>query len=219
MKGVCLILGVGPGIGRSCALAFAREGYDLALASRTPQQLQGTINEIQANFGVRAAAFEADATDESSIARLVAETTRELGPIEVAIYNVASFDKGKPSEVGTDALINDFRLNVVGAQLLAKQVAPAMKAAQRGTLIFTGGGFAYAPAAMYSSLALGKAALRNLTFSLAQELGQFGIHVATVTVFGFTQPGTHFDPSRIAESYVKLHRQPKGKFETELVYK
>jgi len=62
-----------------------------------------------------------------------------------------------------------------------------MKARRRGSIFFTGGSFAYEPAAEYSSLSLGKAALRNLTYSLAQELGAHDIHVATVTVYGFVQ--------------------------------
>ncbi len=78
---------------------------------------------------------------------------------------------------------------------------------------------AYEPSALYSSVSLGKAALRNLTYSLAQELGASGVHVATVTVYGFVQPGTHFDPTRIAEAYVALHRQPKGHFQIEHVYR
>ena len=61
--------------------------------------------------------------------------------------------------------------------------------------------------------------MRNLTFSLAQELGAHGIHVATVTVYGFVQSGTHYDPARIAEAYLRLHKQSPGHFQTEVVYK
>ena len=45
------------------------------------------------------------------------------------------------------------------------------------------------------------------------------MHVATVTVYGFVQTGTKFDPRRIAHSFINLHRQPKGHFDTEVVYK
>ena len=94
-----------------------------------------------------------------------------------------------------------------------------MREAGHGTILFTGGGFAHEPSAPYASLSSDKAALRNLTYSLAQELGGYGIHVATVTVYGFLQVGTHFDPQRIAETYVQLHRQPRGHFDIEVTYK
>jgi len=45
-----------------------------------------------------------------------------------------------------------------------------------------------------------------------------GIHVGTVTIAGQIETGTHFDPDKIAEAYLKLHRQPPGKFETEIIY-
>ena len=112
-----------------------------------------------------------------------------------------------------------FDVLVIGALVAAQEAMPAMKTKNRGTILFTGGGFAYEPAMNYASLSLSKAALRNLTYSLAQELGAFGIHVATVTVYGFVQSGTHYDPGRIAEAFIRLHRQAPGHFQTEIVYK
>jgi NAD(P)-dependent dehydrogenase (short-subunit alcohol dehydrogenase family) len=50
-----------------------------------------------------------------------------------------------------------------------------------------------------------KAALRNLTFSLAEELAPLGIRVGTVTILGAVAPGTMFDPARIAEVFYALH--------------
>jgi hypothetical protein len=44
------------------------------------------------------------------------------------------------------------------------------------------------------------------------------VHVATVTIAGFVQPGTHFDPDRIAEAYWTLHTQEPGQWEREIVY-
>lgn len=219
MAGVCLIVGAGPGIGRALALAFARDGMDVAIAARSAQHLGSIVADVQTQTGQRAQAFGVDAGSEKSIGKLVEDVTTSMGPIEVAIYNAASVTNAVPTLLTIEVVDADFRVNVLGALALAQKVTPAMRAAGTGTLIFTGGGFAIEPAANYASLGLGKAALRNLTFSLAQELGKDGIHVATVTVHGFVQPGTHFDPSRIAKAYVELHRQPKGHFDIELAYK
>lgn len=218
MKPSCLVVGAGPGIGQAVALAFAREGYDLALASRQPERLKSLQPALE-KAGAASRLYGVDAGSESSLRQVFADVRRAFGDPEVVIYNPASHVVGKPTTLGSDQLVADFRVNVAGALICAQEAAPAMKTRGRGTILLTGGGFAHEPAANYASLSLGKAALRNLTFSLAQELGAFGIHVATVTVYGFVQSGTHFDPARIADAFLRLHKQTPGHFQTELVYK
>ncbi|MCI0749616.1 MAG: SDR family NAD(P)-dependent oxidoreductase [Nevskiales bacterium] len=218
VRPVCLIVGAGPGIGQAVAVAFAREGCDVALLSRQAEKLEVLRPAIE-KAGARVRCYSADAGDESALRGRLAEVCRDLGDPEVLIYNAAALTTGKPTALDSTTLAKDFQVNVTGALVCVQALAPALRARGRGTVLLTGGGFAYEPAANYASLSLGKAALRNLTYSLAQELGASGIHVATVTVYGFVQPGTHFDPARIAEAYVHLHRQPPGRFQTELVYK
>jgi NAD(P)-dependent dehydrogenase (short-subunit alcohol dehydrogenase family) len=218
MRPACLIVGAGPGIGRSVALAFAREGYDLALAARHPARLAEFKPDLD-KAGAASRTYAVEAGDEGSIRALFAAVRKDLGDPEVVVYNPAAHSPGKPTTLDAGQLAADFRVNVTGALLCAQQAAPAMKDRGHGTILFTGGGFAHEPAANYASLSLGKAALRNLTYSLAQELGAYGIHVATVTVYGFVQSGTQYDPARIADAYVRLHRQAPGHFQTELVFK
>lgn len=218
MKPVCLVVGAGPGIGRSVALAFAREGYDIALSARQPGRVAAFVPAIE-KLGAVVRVYESDAGDEASLRAVFRQVRKDLGDPDVLIYNPAAHEVGKPTALHADQVAADFRVNVTGALVCAQEAAPAMKTRGRGTILFTGGGFAHEPAANYASLSLGKAALRNLTYSLAQELGAHGVHVATVTVYGFVQVGTHFDPARIADAYVELHRQPPGHFQTEVVYK
>lgn len=215
----CCIIGTGPGIGHAVALAFAHEGYDLALLARHPQRLHDTCAEIRKKTGREARAYAADAGDEAGLQAALAAVREDFGDPEVLVFNAATAQVGRPTTVPVARLLEEFRINVAGALVAARDVAPAMIKRKRGTILFTGGGFAYEPAANYASLSLGKAALRSLTYTLAQELGQHGIHVATVTVHGFVQTGTHFDPQRIAKAYLELHRQPKGHFDTEKIYR
>lgn len=213
-----MIVGAGPGIGEALALAFAREGYDIALVSRSIAKFTEFLLEIP-KLGRRARAYTADAGDEHAVRAAIAKAEADLGPVEVLVYNAASARTSRPLALDSQRLIEEFRVNVGGALAAAQAVAGGMKARRRGSILFTGGSFAYEPAAEYSSLSLGKAALRNLTYSLAQELGAHDVHVATVTVYGFVQRGTHFDPRRIAQSFVQLHQQPKGHFDVERIYK
>lgn len=218
MKPACLIVGAGPGIGQSVAQAFARDGYALALASRHPDRLDEFRRELEKD-GTPTRAYAADASDETSLRQLFASVRQDLGDPEVLVYNPAAHGVGKPMALTGEKLAADFSVNVTGALLCAQEAAGAMKQRGRGTILLTGGGFAHEPAANYASLSLGKAALRNLTYSLAQELGAHGIHVATVTVYGFVQSGTHYDPARIADAFLRLHKQKPGHFQTELVFK
>jgi len=218
MRPACLIVGAGPGIGQSVAQAFAREGHDIALASRHADPLRKFQPALE-KAGAASRLYSVDAGDEHSLRQLFTRGRRDFGDPDVVVYNPASHGVGKPTALGSEQLAADFRVNVTGALICAQEAADAMKDRGRGTILLTGGGFAHEPAANYASLSLGKAALRNLTYSLAQELGAFGIHVATVTVYGFVQSGTHYDPARIAEAYLRLHKQAPGHFQTELVFK
>jgi len=93
-----------------------------------------------------------------------------------------------------------------------------MSLGSRGTILFTGGGLALEPEPGASSLAIGKAAIRNLAFSLYRELAPFHIHVATVTICGYVRDGTKFSPGSIADSFFHLHQQSEGQWEREFVY-
>lgn len=215
----CVVVGAGPGIGHAVALAFAQDGHDVALLARRPERLAGICDEIHTKTHRHARAYAADAADADSLILGLDAVRVDFGDIDVLVYNVATHERGRPLQVPVDRLIDDFRTNVVGALVAARAVAPVMVERRRGTILFTGGGFAYEPAADYASLSMDKAALRSLTYTLAQDLGTHGVHVATVTVHGFVQHGTRFDPSRIAGAFIALHRQPKGHFDIETVYK
>lgn len=215
----CIVVGAGPGIGAAVALAFAREGFNLALISRHPQSLLALCTEIMWRTGRTAKTYAADAADSAGLLAALSAAQSELGPAEVLVYNAATLQRGTPLGLSKDQLLKDLAVNVGGALTAAQALAPAMRAQGGGSLLFTGGSLADAPSSKFASLSLGKAALKNLTHTLAQELGEQGIHVGMVTVQGFVQRGTHFDPALIAEHYVQLHQQPRGHFEIERIYK
>jgi NAD(P)-dependent dehydrogenase (short-subunit alcohol dehydrogenase family) len=154
----------------------------------------------------------------TSLRSAFAHILDQQGAPEVLIYNAAAVREGPPSRFDVDAVYADLRVNLGGAILSVGEVLPAMRQNRRGTILLTGGGLALRPSPAYASLAIGKAALRSYALSLSQEVEAEGIHAATVTVAGFVQPGTYFDPKRIAEVYWALHTQPPGAWDREVVY-
>jgi short-subunit dehydrogenase len=215
---VCAIVGFGTGVSMGVAKAFGEEGYALALLARNSAKLIENAHKLEQE-GYVVQTFVANAGDEGSLLQAFAQLRTQLGEPEVLIYNAAAFTMGKPSMLTVQQLLADFHVNVAGALVAVQQVILAMKSKGQGTILFTGGGLALSPSADASSLAIGKAGIRSLAFSLAQELAGDGIHVGTVTICGSVQPGTHFDPDIIAQSYRRLHKQTPASFETEIIYK
>jgi NAD(P)-dependent dehydrogenase (short-subunit alcohol dehydrogenase family) len=213
---VCVVVGAGAGVGLAVARRFAREGFTVALSARSADRLQSYIADMP---GMDVHAFPVDAGDFDSVRVLFADIQAKLGTVDVLVYNIAVVSsQPPPSEMSPQVLIDEFRVNVASALVCAQQVIPAMRARQQGTILFTGGGLSLYPNPAYASLAVGKAALRNLTFSLAAELAADNIQVATVTIAGGVQPGTFFDPDKIADEYWRLHGVPASANEHEFIF-
>ncbi|MBE1492464.1 SDR family NAD(P)-dependent oxidoreductase [Plantactinospora soyae] len=210
-----VVIGVGPGIGRSVALRFAREGLPVALVARTTAGVRAVAEEVAA-LGVRVVALTADSTEESALRAALDTAAAELGPPDVVVYNAAIIQADSIGELSVRAHQHAWAVNVVGAITTAAHVLPGMAERGAGSFIVTGGMPEPKPA--YVSLSLGKAGVRALVALLDQEYGQSGVHVATVTVAGAVAPGTAFDPDDIAEQYWRLHTQPQHRWEREIVH-
>lgn len=215
---LCTIVGMGEGMGMGLAARFGREGCRLALIGRRQDQLDAFAADL-AKRGVKATGYVADAANPGMLEAAFERVHKELGPTRVLIYNAAVFRPALASQLRAADLIDDLRVNVAGALVAAQSVIPGMKSAKSGTILITGGGSALEPFPIGASLGAGKAAVRNLAGALAGELEPLGIHVATVTIAGTIARGSHFDPDRIADEFWRLHRQPVGQWQREVVYK
>lgn len=213
----CAVVGAGPGIGLAVARRFAREGFRIALVARRAEALNGYVEALRAS-GITAAGYAADLAELDTLPAVFARLATELGAPDVLIYNAVAVTRGTPSELPPAQLLRDLTVSVVAAMSCAQQVLPAMRERGRGTILLTGGGFALNAYPPMTSLAVGKAALRNLAWNLAVELEPHGIRATTVTILGEVKDGTLFDPERVAESYWRLHAQTTRPWSRELVY-
>lgn len=216
---VCVVAGVGPGVGLAVARRFAKEGFQLALIARDIEKLTGYVSDLAAQ-GYAAAAFAADLSDEQSIRDTMGRIESELGSVNVLVYNAASWIEHSALTIPPADFVKQLAVSVTGALVSAQSVHPGMKAAGEGTILFTGGGLALRPeyGRGVAALTAGKSALRGLTFAMASELAEDGIHLATVTIAGTVNPGTDFDPDRIAESYWDLYSEPVGRWTVETIF-
>lgn len=198
---VLLIVGAGPGISLNTARKFGKEGFKVALISRSEDSLQKYVNELT-NEGIAAEGFTGDASSEESLTEAIEQVIKAHGKIDVLLYNAAAGTPGKPTTLDADQLVNDFKISVTGALTSVKAVIPQM---ENGSILLTGGGLALHPYADYASLAIGKAGIRNLAYSLHQELSPKGIYVGILTIKGFVQEDTYFSAENIANAFYNMH--------------
>ena len=218
MDKVIFIVGMGPGVSAAVARRFGREGYAIGAVARSADKLEEQLAALRAS-GVRVVGATADAGDIGSLRAALVRLRAALGDAGVLVYNAAGVTYRPLAELSPEAFAADLAVSVVGAFTAAQQVLPAMRAQRSGTILLTGGGFAFQPMPVMASLGVGKAAIRNLAFSLHADLLESGIHAATVTICGTVAPGSAFDPDRIAEAYWRLHAQPAGAFEREVQFR
>lgn len=207
---LCVVAGAGPGLGLAIAKRFAAEGHDVALLARDPASLQMAAASV-GSLGVRAKGFVCDLSCAAEIASAFARIREEMGDPEVMVYNAARWNQSAAMGIAPEEFNADLSLGITGGLVCAQQVYPAMKAAGRGSLLFTGGGLALAPqsGAGVCSLVAAKAGLRGLVMALRAELAADGIRVGMVTVAGMIIRGSRFDPDVIADRFWSLHTDPQ----------
>lgn len=171
--------------------------------------------QVLSSEGIEAYAVAADASSPASLTEAFDQIKKKYGTTDVLVYNAAVLKGGKPTSLTADSLVSHYQVDVAGSLHCALQVIPDQVEQKAGTILFTGGGLALYPSADYAALGIGKAAIRNLAFSLAEELKPQGIFVGMVTIAGAVAPGTHFAPELIAEKYWELYEKRE---EYEIVY-
>jgi NAD(P)-dependent dehydrogenase (short-subunit alcohol dehydrogenase family) len=177
---VAIVTGGGRGIGRAIAQALAAEGAKVAVAARTPEQVEETATLIR-DAGGEAAAFAVDVTDAPSVRQMVARVETQLGPITLLVNNAAVIGVGGPSwETDADAWWRTLEINLKGPYLCAQAVLPGMVQRGHGRIVNVASQAGLFPLAYGSAYAVSKAALIRFSEILAAETRQHGIAVFAI---------------------------------------
>jgi 3-oxoacyl-[acyl-carrier protein] reductase len=199
-----LITGASRNIGRAIALAYAAEGADLLLNTRTNRdELEAVAAECR-KAGVRVVTALADVADAAAVASMVERGAAELGPVDVLVCNAAI----RPHKSVVDTSIEDWH-RVLGVDLhsafyLARAVVPGMKERRRGSIIALGGLSSLTGRPNTAAVTAAKTGLLGLVRALAAELGPFGIRANMV------MPGLIDTERRYAEWYPEFRQAPPG---------
>jgi len=214
--GTAVIVGVGPGLGVALARAFASAGHPVAMLARDKARLAAYAADL-ASAGRDARGYAADAADPASLRAALRSAISELGPPDVLVYNVGVLRPDSPTGGDDQDWIKVTAMNVLGARVAADAVLPRLRNG-RGSLLFTGGGYAVHPSRKFASLSVGKAALRAYVQVLHDQLAGTGVHATSITItkeIGSGDP--RFDPAALAQAYLELHNQPETAWQHELV--
>lgn len=175
-----LVTGGGRGIGRACALVLARAGAAVAVVSRTPAQLEETAAQVAAEGG-QARVYPADLGDAAAVAGLVAGLEDDWGPVDILVNNAAISPIFKRAEeVALAEWEQILRVNLGGAFFTLQQVGGRMAARGRGAVINITSIGAVRALPRLSAYSATKAALDQLTRTLAVEWARSGVRVNAV---------------------------------------
>jgi NAD(P)-dependent dehydrogenase (short-subunit alcohol dehydrogenase family) len=226
-----VVIGAGESTGGAIAKRFAREGYTACLVRRNGAELAPLVAEIEAAGGA-ARPYGCDARDEDAIGDLFDEIEKEVGPIEVAVFNPGANVNVPIRDMTSRVYRKVWEMACFAGFLTGREAARRMVPRGRGTILFTGATASVRGGAGFAAFAGAKHALRALAQSMARELSPEGIHVAHIVIDGaidtpwirenFAEmiaqrpPEGLLSPEAIAESYWMLHDQPRSAWTFEL---
>ena len=224
---IALIVGAGPGLGTALAKKFAAEGYDVALAARNADRVNGLAADLSKG-SVKAKAFKADVTDEASMTALFADVEKSMGPIDVVVHNVNGRVVKDLLDLSVADMESQWRTICLGGFLTGREAARHMLPRGAGSIVYIGGRGGRRGIAKFTAFGSAKAGVRSVAECLARELAPSGIHVAHIAVEATiggpranpeaVATGGVVDPAALADVVYATHVQPRNcwTFEVDL---
>ncbi|MFN4353796.1 SDR family oxidoreductase [Parvibaculum sp.] len=226
-----IIIGAGDATGGAVARRFARGGYVACVTRRNAEKLDPLLAEIAAEGG-EARGFGSDARDEAQVIDLFSTVEREVGPVEVLVFNIGANVNFPITEMTERVYRKVWEMAAFAGFLTGREAARVMTPRGRGTIIFTGATASLRGGPGFAAFAGAKFALRALAQSMARELGPKGIHVAHPIIDGAIDtafirdnfPSRYalkdqdgiLNPEHIAEAYWQIHVQLRDAWTHEL---
>jgi NAD(P)-dependent dehydrogenase (short-subunit alcohol dehydrogenase family) len=201
---VAIVTGGAKGIGRHYAGAIAAEGGRVMIADIADGK--EAAEEIAGKHGANSVASEIfDVSDEAAVKTLVGKAMERFGKIDILVNNAALFaplKETKCTEIDVALWDNVMAINLRGPFLMAKHVAPHMKAQGYGKIINIGSGSIFHGIPWMLHYVTSKGGILAMTRVMALELGEFGIRVNTLS------PGLTMSETLMAENpgHIKTSR-------------
>ena len=241
MKPVCLVIGAGAGIGGTVGRRFASEGYHAVLCRRTDEDGLNRLVDAIRSEGGDATGYLLNAVRPDSIEERIAAVEAEIGPIEVALYNLGSQVGNRGLEETSYKVFElGWRMATFGLFRTASALCPRMAARGGGAILVTSSTAAVRGNEGQHSHAASMAGRRMLCQTLNAEFGPRGVHIVHILIDGAVDApdtlgkmlgaekfrelrerrGMEHDglmlPERIADTYFHLARQHRSTWTNEI---
>lgn len=182
LKGaVVLVSGASEGIGRAIAEAYAAEGASVILNARRANRLHAAV-EAASKKGGSAVGIAADLTRPGEVASLIEEVNATFGHLDVLVNNVgAVVEFAGFEDISESNWLESFDVNVMSSVRLVRGALPLLRKSERRRILFVGSLGAKQPTGVWPHYNATKAAMVNLSKSLAMQLAKEGINVNAVS--------------------------------------
>lgn len=178
---IAVITGGGRGIGRAIALAFAREGARLVLASRSQEALEETRSMVE-DLGGKALVVPTDIRQEESVRNMAKQALGHFGRVDILVNNSGVAGPTKPLwEITLAEWEETFAVNMTGVYLCCREFLPGMIERRSGSIIIIASMTGKRPLYGRTPYAAGKLGLVGLARTLAWEVGSYGIRVNVIS--------------------------------------
>ena len=185
---ISIVTGGSKGIGRTTALALAREGSDVAICARGVEDLEDAAAEIRDQTGRKVLAVRADMSDLDDIKNLVSTTVAELGGVDILINNAVNSVAAPFMELADEDWLNHINVKIMGYVRCAREAIPHMINRGGGRIINIGGMAARSAGSLTNSNGVTNSAVSNIAKNLSDKVAKDGILVNCI------HPGTTRTP-------------------------
>jgi NAD(P)-dependent dehydrogenase (short-subunit alcohol dehydrogenase family) len=198
-KDRCVVItGAGSGIGRACALEFAREGANVVIADIDLEAARGTVNMIE-KLGGHAMACEADVSSPESVRQLVEQVVKEYGSVYALVNNAAIQVNKTIEETSFEEWSRQMAVNLGGVFLCSKYFLPYLKKS-RGSIVNMSSVNGYFVEPSCAGYCATKAGIIGFTKAMAIDHGGEGVRVNCICP-GYIDAG-------LAEGYFQSQPDP-----------
>lgn len=198
-----LITGASSGIGRATAIAFAQNGFDLALVSRNQSKLS-EVAQHAAEYGVEAQAYGLDLADVAQVKNQICEIADKFGEIDTLVNNAGMGHTGNLIDTPLEEWQQVLNLNLTSVFQCIQAILPRMRKNQRGTIINVVSIAGHQTFPNWGAYCVSKFGLMALTKTLAAEERANGLRVVAISPGSVNTPiwdtetvNADFDRSRM----------------------
>ncbi len=177
---VAIVTGASEGLGVELATTLSEYGATVAIAARNMEKLQKTAQEISEKTGNKVVPYQVDVSQEKEIIDFVARVVKELGSIDILVNNAGAITYGMPEEITLEEWNRVLAVDYTAPFLMMREVGKAWMIEHGGRIVnisSVSGLRASKYSCSYTSV---KAAVINMTQSVAASWAQYGIYVNSI---------------------------------------